>query len=179
MPSPVVGVPVEYLFRQTNLSEIGDGRNPEGNTVMTLYEILKTKGSDVFTIGPDATLEEAAHELVRRNVGCLVVCSRDLEVGERLIGILSERDILRFTVAGRGALDAHFVSEVMTCSVVTGAPHDSVEATMGLMTTNRIRHLPVLVEGRLIGLVSIGDVVKSQHNHLALENQFMKDYLSR
>lgn len=145
---------------------------------MTLYEILKRKGSEVFTIRPDATLEEAAHELVRRNVGCLVVCVRELEVGERLVGVLSERDILRFTVAGRGVLGDHLVSEAMTSTVVTGAPRDSVKATMGLMTMNRIRHLPVLVDGRLIGLVSIGDVVKSQHDHLAMENQFMKDYLS-
>jgi CBS domain-containing protein len=66
----------------------------------------------------------------------------------------------------------------MTAKVLTGSPHDSVEATMGLMTTNRVRHLPVLADGRLIGLVSIGDVVKSQHDHLALENQFMKNYLT-
>lgn len=145
---------------------------------MTLYEILKAKGSEVLTIRPDATLEEAAQELVRRNVGCLVVCTRDLEVGERLIGVLSERDILRFTVAGRGDLGVHLVREAMTSTVVTGAPQDSVEATMGLMTKNRIRHLPVVHEGRLIGLVSIGDVVKSQHDHLAMENQFMKHYLS-
>jgi CBS domain-containing protein len=145
---------------------------------MTLYEILKTKGSEVFTIRPDATLEEAAHELVRHNVGCLVVCVRDLEVGERLVGVVSERDILRFCVAGIGPLNAHAVSEIMTAKVLTGSPHDSVEATMGLMTTNRVRHLPVLADGRLIGLVSIGDVVKSQHDHLALENQFMKNYLT-
>jgi len=145
---------------------------------MTLYEILKTKGSEVFTIRPDATLEEAAHELVRRNVGCLVVCVRELEAGERLVGILSERDILRFCVAGKGPLAAHAVSEIMTTEVLTGSPQNSVEATMGLMTTNRVRHLPVLVEGRLIGLVSIGDVVKSHHDHLALENQFIKNYLT-
>jgi CBS domain-containing protein len=119
---------------------------------MTLYEILKTKGSEVFTIRPDATLEEAAHELVRHNVGCLVVCVRDLEVGERLVGVVSERDILRFCVAGIGPLNAHAVSEIMTATV--------------------------LADGRLIGLVSIGDVVKSQHDHLALENQFMKNYLT-
>jgi len=145
---------------------------------MTLYEILKSKGSEVFTIRPGATLEEAARELVQRNVGCLVVCDRGLEAGERLVGILSERDILRFCVADKGPLGVHVVSEVMTTEVLTGAPQDSVEATMGLMTTNRVRHLPVMSEGRLVGMVSIGDVVKSQHDHLALENQFMKNYLT-
>ena len=145
---------------------------------MTLYEILKTKGSEVFTIRPDATVEEAVGELVRRNVGCLGVCDRGLEEGERLAGVLSERDILRFFASGKGPLSAWSVSQVMTTQVVTGSPLDSVEATMGLMTTHRIRHLPVLAEGRLVGMVSIGDVVKSQHDHLALENQFMKNYLT-
>jgi len=145
---------------------------------MTLFEILKIKGSEVFTIRPDATLDEAAKELVRRGVGSLVVCERDLEAGERVVGIISERDILRYCAAGKGPLDAARVRDIMTTAVVTGSPQDSVEGTMGLMTTRRIRHLPVLSQDRLIGLISIGDVVKHQHDHLAMENQFMKSYLT-
>jgi len=145
---------------------------------MTLYEILKAKGSTVFTIHPQATLDEVANELVRRNVGCLVVCDRDLEGGERIVGVVSERDILRFVASSKEPLSARAVSSIMTTGVITGSPQDSVEATMGLMTTHRIRHLPVLSEGRLVGIVSIGDIVKFQHDRLALENQFMKDYLT-
>jgi len=145
---------------------------------MTLYEILMAKGSEVFTIRADATLDEAVRELVRRNVGCLVVCDRGLEEGERLLGVISERDILRFCASGKGPLSEFPVSSAMTTEVITGTPRDSVKATMGLMTTQRIRHLPVLGDGRLIGLISIGDVVKSQHDHLALENQFIKDYMT-
>jgi len=145
---------------------------------MTLYEILQNKGSAVFTIDPAATLAEAAEELVRRNVGCLVVCSRNLAAGEQLAGVLTERDILRFCAASGSDLTGTTVAAVMTSRVVTGSLQDSVEATMGLMTTRRIRHLPVLAEGRLVGLVSIGDVVKWQHDHLAMENQFMKNYLT-
>jgi CBS domain-containing protein len=145
---------------------------------MTLYEILKVKGAAVFTIGADITVGEAAQELVRRNVGCLVVCNRDLEEGEQLLGILSERDILRFCASHGSLLAGVLVSEVMTPHVVVGSPQDSVEATMGLMTAKRIRHLPVVAEGRLVGLVSIGDVVKWQHDHLAMENQFMKNYMT-
>jgi CBS domain-containing protein len=145
---------------------------------MTLYEILKAKGSAVFTIGSDATLEEVVGELVRRNVGCLVVCDRGLEEGERLTGVISERDILRFCASGKGPLGGATVASIMTTQVITGTPQDSVEATMGLMTTHRVRHLPVLVGGRLVGIVSIGDIVKFQHDHLALENQFMKNYLT-
>lgn len=145
---------------------------------MTLYEILKAKGSEVFTILPDATLEEVVGELVRRNVGCLVVCDRGLEEGERLAGVISERDILRFCASGKGPLNAYTVASAMTTQVITGSPQDSVEAIMGLMTTHRVRHLPVLVAGKLVGIISIGDVVKFQHDHLALENQFMKNYLT-
>ena len=145
---------------------------------MTLLDILRVKGSSVLTIGPGATLQEATQEMVRHNVGSLVVCERDLEIGERLLGILSERDILRFSAAQRGPLSSARVADVMTTELVTGSPHDSVEAAMGLLTTRRIRHLPVLSSGRLVGIVSIGDVVKSQLGHLAMENQFMKHYIT-
>jgi CBS domain-containing protein len=145
---------------------------------MTLSDILRAKGSTVFTIGPDATLQEATQELVRCNVGAMVVCDRDLEMGERLLGIITERDITRVCAAGKAPLSAIRVRDVMTTRLLTGSPSDSVEATMGLMTSNRIRHVPVLSEGRMVGIVSIGDVVKSQHDRLAMENQFMKNYIT-
>ncbi len=145
---------------------------------MNLHEILKGKGSTVYTIEPDATLQAATQELVSHNVGALVVCDRDLCEGERLLGIITERDIIRFCAAERGSLSAAKVREVMTSRLLIGSPNDSVEATMGLMTTSRIRHLPVMTEGRLVGIVSIGDMVKSQHDQLAMENQFMKHYIT-
>jgi CBS domain-containing protein len=145
---------------------------------MTLSDILKVKGSAVFTVHPDATLQEVTQELVHHNVGAMVVCDRDLEMGERLLGIITERDIIRVCAAGRGLLSAIRVGEVMTTKLVTGSPNDTVETTMGVMTSHRIRHVPVLAEGRLVGLVSIGDVVKSHHDRLAMENQFMKNYIT-
>jgi CBS domain-containing protein len=69
------------------------------------------------------------------------------------------------------------VADVMSTNLITGVPGDAIENVMGLMTTKRIRHLPVVAEGRLIGIISIGDVVKAQHDHLAMENRFMKDYI--
>lgn len=146
---------------------------------MLLEDILKVKGSHVFTIRPEATLEEVVRELVARNVGALLVCTRDCPAGERPVGIITERDILHVCASGRYDLARICVKEAMSTNLVTGAPSDSVEAAMGWMTEKRIRHLPVLVEGRLVGLVSIGDVVKAQHHHLAMENQFMRDYISR
>jgi CBS domain-containing protein len=145
---------------------------------MTLAEILKVKGTVVYTIVPELLLDEAIREMVRHNVGSLLVCSRDVAEGERLLGIITERDIIHFCASGKCQLSEVRVAEVMTTRVLTGTPGDSVEATMGLMTANRVRHLPILSEGRLVGLVSIGDVVKSQHDRLAMENQFMKNYIS-
>ena len=145
---------------------------------MTLREILKTKGSKVHIISPETTLEEATQVLVHHNVGSLLVCDRDLGAGERVLGIITERDIIRFCALGKGTLAAFSVADVMTVNLYTGCPEDSVEAVMGVMTTRRIRHLPVLSEGRLVGLVSIGDVVKNQLDRLAMENQFMKNYIA-
>ncbi len=145
---------------------------------MTLAEILRVKGSTVHTISPDASLEEATRELVKHNIGALVVCDRDLDVGERLLGIISERDVARACASGGASFAAIKVADVMTAELHTGTPHDTVEATMGLMTKSRVRHLPILSGGRLVGLVSIGDVVKSQIEQLAVENQFMKHYIT-
>jgi CBS domain-containing protein len=144
---------------------------------MTLKDILESKGSTVYTIAPEATLEEVTHELVRRNVGSLLVCARHVTEGERVLGIVTERDILRFCASGKGVLSEVKVSHVMTTQLITASPGDAVGRVMGLMTEKRVRHLPVLSEGRLVGMVSIGDVVKAQHDRLAMENQFMKDYI--
>jgi CBS domain-containing protein len=144
---------------------------------MTLSAILKAKGSSVFTISPDATVLEVIQQLVQHNVGSLIVCDPNLSESERLVGIITERDILHLCASGKGRIPDQKVSEVMSRNLITGSPSDSVEHTMGLLTEKRIRHLPVVSERRLVGLVSIGDVVKAQHDRLAMENQFMKDYI--
>ncbi|MEX0711879.1 MAG: CBS domain-containing protein [Pirellulales bacterium] len=139
---------------------------------MVLREILREKGAAVHSIGPDATLDNVVQKLVEFNCGSLVVCRED-----RMVGIITERDILRFCAARRMPLDACRVEGTMTGDVVTGKPGDSVEHTMGLMTEKRIRHLPILEDGRLCGLISIGDVVKAQHRIMAIENQYLKTYI--
>jgi len=144
---------------------------------MTLRDILKSKGTTVYSIGPEATLQRAVEQLVEHNVGSLVVCERDTQAGERLCGIVTERDLLHVYARRPKSLESIPVSEVMSTNLITGTPDDSVEETMGLLTERRIRHLPVLSQGRLVGMVSIGDVVKAQHDRLAMENQFMKNYI--
>ena len=144
---------------------------------MKLHEILSAKGITVQTIAPEATLEEVVRTLVEHRIGSLVVCRPDAAGKEELVGIITERDILHACVAGNKPLAEARVAEAMSTALVTGSPEDDVEQVMGLMTTRRIRHLPVLIEGHLAGIISIGDVVKAQHDRLAVENRFMKDYI--
>jgi CBS domain-containing protein len=139
---------------------------------MILRDILRKKGTFVHTISPQATLADVVAKLVENNCGSLVVCEDDA-----MVGIITERDILRACAANGGKLDQKLVSEVMTRKVATAAPEDSIGDTMGLMTDKRIRHLPIIEQGRLAGMISIGDVVKAQHDSLAVENEYLKNYI--
>jgi CBS domain-containing protein len=139
---------------------------------MLLKEILATKGTDVLTIEPSATMADAVDTMVSHRCGCLVVCR-----GESMVGIISERDVLRAIAGVAKTLDKISVEERMTKEVVTGTPDQNINDTMGLMTKNHVRHLPVLERGRLAGLISIGDVVKAQHQKLAMENHLLMSYI--
>ena len=145
----------------------------EVSIAMNLHEILKAKGRTVHTIVAHASLADVVDKLVEHNVGSLVVC----DPGGGLAGIITERDILRACAARHGRLEDKTVEKHMTTDVITGAPRDDVETVMGLMTEHRIRHMPVLDEGRLVGMISIGDVVKSQHEQLARENHYLMSYI--
>jgi CBS domain-containing protein len=144
---------------------------------MTLQEILRTKGSEVQSIGPKATLQEVVQRLVKHNIGSLVICEGDECERAQLRGIITERDILRACAAYNERWTGVEVATVMTTDVLVGRPDDSVEDTMGTMTENRVRHLPVVCEGRLLGIVSIGDIVKAQHHELTMENHYLKNYI--
>jgi CBS domain-containing protein len=142
---------------------------------MLLRDILHAKGAAVHTVSPDATLAEVVHRLVEHNCGSLVVCEPADSM--QMVGIITERDILRACAAGRMPLTAHTVRECMTCNVVTGSPSQPVEETMGVLTAKRIRHMPIVEQNRLVGIISIGDVVKAQHDELTMENHYLKNYL--
>ncbi len=139
---------------------------------MNLREILNVKGTAVHTISPSATLAQVVDFLVDHNCGSLVVCA-----GDDMVGIITERDILRACSDRKTALEERTVEDVMSTDLVTATPSDEVESVMGLMTENRIRHMPVLEDDKLAGLISIGDVVKAQHDLLTLENHMLKSYL--
>ena len=143
---------------------------------MTLKEILQSKGSAVHCVTPDVMLSDAVQKLVEHNVGSLVVVAAESEE-PKPVGIITERDVLRHCGSGKCNIEPTKVADVMTSNLVTASPDDRVEQVMGVMTKHRLRHLPVCDKGRLVGMISIGDVVKAQHDRLALENQFMKDYI--
>ena len=140
---------------------------------MTVKDILAAKGSDVATIEPSADLATAAKMLVARRIGALLVLGPD----RRVAGILSERDIVRALAEGGGAALEQQVSAVMTRMVVSCTPTDTLNGLMELMTTGKFRHLPVLVENQLVGLISIGDVVKWRLQELEQEQAELRDYI--
>ncbi|MBN2581072.1 MAG: CBS domain-containing protein [Pirellulales bacterium] len=144
---------------------------------MLLQDILAVKGSVVHSLGPEVRLDEAARTMVEHKIGALLICRTGASGQREMLGIVTERDILYHCARSNLPLSAVPVSEVMTTKLITAAPTDAVEQILGLMTDRRIRHTPVLDEGKLAGIVSIGDLVKAQHDRLALENRFMKGYI--
>ena len=139
---------------------------------MRLRDILRVKGSQVHTISPSATLQDVANILVQHNCGSLVVTE-----GDQLCGIITERDILRAAAATHPPLTDCLVRDHMTAKLITGSPDESLSEVMGQMTEHRIRHLPILENGRLVGIISIVDVVKAQHDQLSMENHYLKNYI--
>ncbi len=142
---------------------------------MNVETILAGKGRDVATIAPDATIADAVGLLQARRVGAVVV-STD---GKTVSGILSERDIVHGLAEHGGALLDRRVDEFMTRDVETCAGRDTDREVLALMTERRFRHLPVVENGALVGIVSIGDVVKSRLDGIANEAEAMRDYISR
>lgn len=140
---------------------------------MLVAEILKDKGEAVHTIGPDVSLGEAARILTDRRVGALIV-----EEDDAVVGVLSERDIVRAVAVAAGDALQQPVSRHMTAEVIFAVPADTVDTLMGRMTDRRIRHLPVLRDGRLAGVVSIGDVVKSCIAEATSEAEGLRNYIT-
>lgn len=139
---------------------------------MTLPEILGHKGRHVHSIEPGKSLQDVVNALVENNCGSLVVCE-----GERMVGIITERDILRACAELDEPLTNVPVEVRMTRNVVTCDAGATIESVMGLMTRHRVRHMPLIEDGRLVGLISIGDIVKHQHDQLSLENHYLKEYI--
>jgi CBS domain-containing protein len=142
---------------------------------MKIRAILATKGTNVITIHPDQPLRDAARLLAKHNIGALVV----VDEAHDLVGIISERDIIRASARLEDALSQP-VGQSMTREVITGLPQDDLVAVMDTMTERRFRHLPIMDQGELVGIISIRDVVKYQRDQYkgeidTLETQIIAD----
>jgi CBS domain-containing protein len=141
---------------------------------MRIADVLRNKGGAVATIKPDATVAELLAGLADRNIGAMVVVG-----SSGLEGIVSERDVVRQLHAqGPNVLDRP-VSKIMTSVIATCSKADSIDAISALMTKNRVRHVPVLENDKLIGIVSIGDVVKNRIDELESEHAQLQSYITQ
>ena len=141
---------------------------------MRIADVLRSKGSNVATVPPWTTVTELVSELGKHNIGAVVVLTP-----EGVAGIVSERDVVRRLAEHGPAVLDRPVSEIMTASVFTCTSNDTVETLSVLMTERRIRHVPVVDDGRLTGIVSIGDVVKRQINQLREEQAQLEQYITQ
>ena len=142
---------------------------------MIVKNILLGRRGNVVTIEPTADLAAAVKRLAERRIGALVIPGAD----HRIVGILSERDIVH-ALAERGPAALHEpVGQVMTRDVQTCSEDDTIESLMGRMTTGRFRHMPVVEQGKLVGIVSVGDVVKNRVEEIEREAAALRDYIQQ
>jgi CBS domain-containing protein len=139
---------------------------------MNVATILKQKGRDVATASSEASLMDIVGDLARHKVGAMVI----VDAGKRVVGIISERDIVRAIATDGAAVLSR--SATMTHGVVTCTEDDTVAELMERMTEGRFRHIPVVVDGELVGIVSIGDVVKARVNEAEQEAEAMRSYIA-
>jgi CBS domain-containing protein len=140
---------------------------------MKLRSILSEKGNVMFQVGPQQTVQDAVHLLVTHNIGSLIVVS-----GTEAVGIVTERDVLRQCAVNSTVLSVTLVKDIMTRDIVVCHPDDDVDEAMSVMIRKRIRHLPIIDEGGIVGMISIGDIVKSQLQDSRHEIKYLRDYIS-
>ena len=141
---------------------------------MRIADVLRAKGGAVVTINPEATVAELLAGLAEHNIGAMVVAGPD-----GLKGIVSERDVVRQLHAHGASLLSQPVEKIMTSMISTCSKSDTVDSLTLLMTEHRVRHVPVLEDGKLIGIVSIGDVVKTRMEELEAEQQHLQAYITQ
>lgn len=141
---------------------------------MRIADVLRNKGAAVVTINPDATVGELLAGLAEQNIGAMVVVG-----AEGVVGIVSERDVVRQLHTYGASVLSRPVAKIMSTTVATYTKSDTVDKISVLMTENRVRHVPVLDGKKLIGIVSIGDVVKSRMGELEAEQQQLQSYITQ
>ena len=141
---------------------------------MTVANILKQKGGGIISVSQSQTVLEALNVLAEHHIGAVLV----LAGKDKIAGILSERDVVRALPGAQGKLREQKVSTIMTKGVITCNETDSIETVMGIMTKNKIRHLPVMSGKKLVGVISIGDVVKARIADAEKEAEALKQYIA-
>ena len=141
---------------------------------MRIADVLRTKGAAVVTINPDAMVAELLAGFAERNIGAMVVVGPD-----GLVGIVSERDVVRELYKHGPSVLSRPVAKIMMTAVATCTKSDTVDSISVLMTNNRVRHVPVLEGGKLAGIVSIGDVVKTRLEELEAEQKQLQSYIAQ
>jgi CBS domain-containing protein len=142
---------------------------------MKLAELLSRKSGDTVALAPETSVAEAVRAMCRHRVGSVVIRGAENDI----LGIFTERDVLWLCSEGKGAeLESLPITEHMTVDVMTGRPDDRVDDVLNLMTEKRFRHLPIVRDGKLIGLLSLGDLVKAKLQEAAIEAQALREYIS-
>ncbi len=141
--------------------------------MQTVNQLLKSKGSQVFSVSPDDSVLRSIEVMATRHVGALLVMKRDA-----LLGIISERDYARKVILKNRSSHDTPVADIMTAPAVTVTPQDTVHRCMELMTTGRFRHLPVVESGRVVGMLSIGDLVKAVMEEQSQKIEQLERYIA-
>jgi CBS domain-containing protein len=142
---------------------------------MKIKDISRIKGREVITVKPHNTLSEAIKKLVNNKIGALPVC----DFKGTLLGILSERDVVRWIHRGNNDITKTQVKDVMTYKVVTGDPEDNIDNVLKIMTEKEIRHLPVLIGTRVVGMLSLRDVIEEQLTEHGSHVRRLNEYVAR
>ena len=140
---------------------------------MNVKDILQVKGPEVITVGAEKTVFDAISILTKHRIGALLVLNQEGEI----VGIISERDILNESHNNYESLKQSKVKEIMTKDIIIGKPIDDLKYVETVMTENRIRHLPIIDNERLVGIISIGDIIKSLSDNMEIENHYLRDYV--
>jgi CBS domain-containing protein len=140
---------------------------------MKVADLLKSKGQAVITVSPDELVFQAMGKLIENKIGSLVVADAE----KKIVGIISERDILRAAYADYEMLKSIKVSQLMSINIIVAIPEDDIDYMMGIMTQNRIRHLPVVTKDGIVGMISIGDIVKYQLEETQVKNRYLEEYM--
>ncbi|NIN00155.1 MAG: CBS domain-containing protein [candidate division Zixibacteria bacterium] len=141
---------------------------------MKVKDILKDKGAKVVTISPEKSIYDAVKTLVQKNIGSLLV----MDEKGGIAGIITERDVLRECERRFQELDQTKVKDVMTKDLIVASPDDDLDYVENIMTQNRVRHLPIIANKKLEGIISIGDIVNVMRGECTVENRYLKDYIS-